>query len=338
MIGGYFFVALSGLALLAFAMEAGIGWVQGRRWYDLKDALANINLGAGNVIMTMLLAGVIYGGYSAAYTLRLVDLNELLPRPVFLAVGFAATDLCQYGGHRLAHRWNVLWWAHITHHSSTYLNLTTAFRINWLYRGLFWVHYVPLALIGVPFESFMGFQLLMNLYNLFGHTPLPVRMGPLTWVFISPQAHRLHHANLSDPSQYGNYGVVFSWWDRLFGTYRDPADYPEIDQWGIGENVDHADPLQLNFHHLRDLWETSKQTRQSFVGLFCSFRPPTVVVRHRERSGPPSLLYGALGLGVLLVCIAIQQHLSAEVTAPGVLVALVGLALCVVYGRALQHS
>ena len=54
-------------------------------------------------------------------------------------------------------------------------------------------------------------------YTRLTHANVRLRLGPLRWVLVTPQSHRIHHA--PDP-QYRdtNYGVVFSIWDRLFGT------------------------------------------------------------------------------------------------------------------------
>jgi sterol desaturase/sphingolipid hydroxylase (fatty acid hydroxylase superfamily) len=44
--------------------------------------------------------------------------------------------------------------------------------------------------------------------------------------------HRIHHSD-EFSEQNSNFGVVFPWWDRLFGTYRDqPAEGHE--NMGVG--------------------------------------------------------------------------------------------------------
>ena len=54
-------------------------------------------------------------------------------------------------------------------------------------------------------------------------TPHSEKWSEPIWnlVFVGPALHRSHHAN--DPAYYNkNFGIVFSLWDRLFGTYRRP--------------------------------------------------------------------------------------------------------------------
>ena len=40
----------------------------------------------------------------------------------------------------------------------------------------------------------------------------------LSWVIISPDMHKVHH-HYKLPYTDSNYGNIFSFWDRLFGTY-----------------------------------------------------------------------------------------------------------------------
>ena len=47
-----------------------------------------------------------------------------------------------------------------------------------------------------------------------------IRPRHLRWVFITPDMHRVHHS-LDTAEHNGNYGGLFSFWDRLFGNYVD---------------------------------------------------------------------------------------------------------------------
>ncbi|MBK7470325.1 MAG: sterol desaturase family protein [Betaproteobacteria bacterium] len=41
-------------------------------------------------------------------------------------------------------------------------------------------------------------------------------------LIITPALHRVHHS--TDPADHDqNFGELFSWWDRLFATYRTPS-------------------------------------------------------------------------------------------------------------------
>jgi len=62
-----------------------------------------------------------------------------------------------------------------------------------------------------------------------------VNVGPLRWVIITPDYHRVHHSTRHNRS---NYGTAFCVWDRLFGTYTDPAKVPPNEPLGLGEPVE----------------------------------------------------------------------------------------------------
>jgi sterol desaturase/sphingolipid hydroxylase (fatty acid hydroxylase superfamily) len=42
--------------------------------------------------------------------------------------------------------------------------------------------------------------------------------GLLRLVFVTPETHRVHHSAFSQETD-SNYGQLYPWWDRLFGTY-----------------------------------------------------------------------------------------------------------------------
>jgi sterol desaturase/sphingolipid hydroxylase (fatty acid hydroxylase superfamily) len=64
-------------------------------------------------------------------------------------------------------------------------------------------------------------ELITTAQNIFEHAniSIPSRTDRLIRsIFVTPDVHHIHHSEvLSD--QNTNFGVVFSWWDRLFGTY-----------------------------------------------------------------------------------------------------------------------
>jgi sterol desaturase/sphingolipid hydroxylase (fatty acid hydroxylase superfamily) len=49
----------------------------------------------------------------------------------------------------------------------------------------------------------------------------------LRWLFVTPAMHLIHH-NPNPVATNSNYGFSFSFWDRLFGTYRGDAPLPAL--------------------------------------------------------------------------------------------------------------
>jgi len=42
----------------------------------------------------------------------------------------------------------------------------------------------------------------------------------LRWIIVTPDMHRVHHS-VEDDETNSNFGFNLTWWDRLFGTYRE---------------------------------------------------------------------------------------------------------------------
>ncbi len=332
-----FFALMTVVALSVIAAEFGIARSLGRSWHDPRDTLANLNLAAGNLVMAVVWAGFIVWGYTLIHEHRIVDLPATLPGPAMWVVAYLSGELLQYWNHRLSHRWNVLWWGHITHHSSSHLNLSTGPRVNWFYRGMAWILYAPMPLMGFTIEHFIAVQAVMNVYNLLCHTRLHVPLGAVGWVFVTPAAHRLHHT--SDPRFFGNYGASLIVWDRLFGTYRElPADISDEQLvWGIGANVDEGSLVRLNFHHLIDLWATAREEGRSFAGMLLGVSAPTVTVRAPSMARPltPAVLAG-FGL-VAMSCVAVNQLTHEGPLVPRVVLWIGSLAAVTAFGALLQR-
>jgi sterol desaturase/sphingolipid hydroxylase (fatty acid hydroxylase superfamily) len=62
---------------------------------------------------------------------------------------------------------------------------------------------------------------------------------------VPPSMHRVHHSEVCAETN-SNYGTVFSFWDRLFRSFRVRSD-PERIRYGIGayDDSDWQGPLQL---------------------------------------------------------------------------------------------
>ena len=333
-----FYVVLTVLALTAIAGEAWVDRRRGHGWHHLPDTLANINLAAGNLVVGTVLAAAVLAGMAGAHALRPADLSQQLPGPLFFFLGYLATEFCQYWQHRLSHRWNWLAWGHDTHHSSRHFNLSTAVRVNWLYRGYAWLFYLPLPLLGVTVEQFVLYQGLMNVYNLYCHTrvslPLWERLGG---VLVTPEAHRLHHS--ADPARFGNFGASLIIWDRLFGTYVAPRPeesltygLPDLAGHGAAVTVDSASPWSLNLARISDVHATAAARGTSPLHEWLSDHPPSSFgYRVPLATHATTASLGAVGLSVA-TAVGVQL-LHGELPWPGRLV-LLAVGLVVVSGAA----
>ena len=63
----------------------------------------------------------------------------------------------------------------------------------------------------------VGFYLYNAVWDYFVHSNIRVPYGPLKYLLVSPQYHRLHHSSLPEHSD-KNFGDHLVIWDLLFGT------------------------------------------------------------------------------------------------------------------------
>ena len=131
-----------------------------------------------------------------------------------------------FGGwlsHYIQHKTSALWRFHVIHHSDNNVDVTTGLRhhpIESVLRGIFFMAGVLVA--GAPVYAVMIFQTLLVLFTQFTHAniSLPAWLDrPLSYVFVSPNMHKVHH-HWQQPYTDSNYGLVLSVWDRMFGTFQ----------------------------------------------------------------------------------------------------------------------
>lgn len=131
-------------------------------------------------------------------------------------------DFAEYWRHRLQHRLDWWWQLHALHHAQRDMTFWTDDRNHVLDEVLaaFWLSAVAL-LIGVPPQQFPLVLFVLKLIESLSHANLRWNFGPLKYLLVSPQFHRVHHGIIigHEGAQRGvNFGVIFTFWDKLFGT------------------------------------------------------------------------------------------------------------------------
>ncbi len=85
-------------------------------------------------------------------------------------------------------------------------------------------------------------------------------MGFLEKIIVTPSHHRVHHA-INPEYLDKNYGQIFIFWDKLFGTYQE--EMPEVPAvYGVTRPVQTWNPIKINFMHLwlliKDAWRAQR--------------------------------------------------------------------------------
>ncbi len=145
-----------------------------------------------------------------------------LPMIVIILIALFAEDFADYWNHRFLHAPGI-WAIHAVHHSDPDMNHTTALRVHILESFIMTTSYtLLLSWLGLPGEAAAGLVLFKALYKMFVHIDVDLHFGPLTKWLASPRYHQWHHAD--DPKAHNkNFGIIFSFWDVLFGTYYVPG-------------------------------------------------------------------------------------------------------------------
>lgn len=182
------------------------------------------------IVPTMVAAGLV-GAALAGVTLWGTDHDiGLLPwagisGPLAAVIAFLALDLAGYVDHRVRHRVGLLWRFHRAHHTDTEVDVTTSLRQHPVDVALLVVvSSIATLALGAEPGVVAASGLLGAAFGIWDHVrvALPTRFEhAMAKVFQTPGMHRVHHSphrHLTD----SNYGLIFSLWDRAFGTFSAP--------------------------------------------------------------------------------------------------------------------
>jgi sterol desaturase/sphingolipid hydroxylase (fatty acid hydroxylase superfamily) len=132
------------------------------------------------------------------------------------------------------------------HHADLDYDLTTGARFHPLEIVLsMGIKFATIVLLGAPVLAVVVFEVLLSACAMFNHgnIRLPAALDrALRWFLVTPDMHRVHHSVEDDESN-SNFGFNLTWWDRLFGTYREQ---PRAGQLGMTIGIHgHTDPHEV---------------------------------------------------------------------------------------------
>src|SRR5258707_7842788 len=207
------------------------------RWLDLKlDLLSFAFALAVNRVSTYSIRNLMATTAPASWA-RPLNYLQSLPSLWKIVIALFIVDFVIYWIHRGQHTFDLLWRTHAWHHSIEQMYWFSGFRTSFLHS---FIYNIPQVVIPVTFfklspaEAGIGYSVGL-LIQFWEHTNLTVNVGVLRWLIITPDYHRIHHSATVHRGQ--NLGTTFSLWDRMFGTYVDPATMTESFPLGLGERV-----------------------------------------------------------------------------------------------------
>ena len=274
-------IAVPAFFLLIF-IELIYGLVAGKNNYRLNDSFTSISLGLISRYIPLLGLGL--QGAAFAYVAQYYNLKLFSSSSLWVWIfAFFLYDFCYYWMHRLHHEVKVLWATHVVHHHGEEFNLSTALRqtsTGFLWK---WIFYLPIFIVGIPPEVFVTVAGINLVYQFWVHTEHIPKLGWYEYVFVSPSNHRIHHAQNKHYVD-ANYGGVFIFWDRLFGTYKEELD--ELKPiYGTAKPLRSWNPFKANLDIFVEMIKDSTRTKsiKNKIKVWFSrpnWRPDDVKVSH----------------------------------------------------------
>jgi sterol desaturase/sphingolipid hydroxylase (fatty acid hydroxylase superfamily) len=224
-----YFYWLLGLSLVVWTLEIMFPWRKNQEkvrhdfWLDAFYMFFNFflfSLVAYNAISNIAVQA--FTDFLALFGVKnLVAINVAnLPGWVQLLTLFLVRDFIQWNIHRLLHKVPWMWEVHKVHHSIEEMGFAGHLRYHWMenviYRTL---EYIPLAMIGFGIQDFFIVHIFTLAIGHLNHANIYLPLGPLKYIFNSPQMHLWHHAEeLPNERMNGvNFGITLSMWDYIFG-------------------------------------------------------------------------------------------------------------------------
>jgi sterol desaturase/sphingolipid hydroxylase (fatty acid hydroxylase superfamily) len=207
-------------------------------WKDLKlDVLSFAFALTANRIVTGIVRGAV-GDVTPVFLRGTVDYLQHMPSAVRIVAAIFMVDFIVYWIHRSQHRYSLMWRTHAWHHSIQEMYWFAGFRTSFFHSLL---NNIPQVIVPVtlfklsPAEAGIGYSIGVFI-QFIEHTNWRLSFGPLNWLLVTPDYHRIHHAATLHRGK--NLAGTFRIWDVLFGTYVDPESIKEDYALGLGEPVE----------------------------------------------------------------------------------------------------
>lgn len=243
--------------LLLVLFEKLYGWLKGYDTVRGMDMLSSLSSGITNVTKDVL--GLSFTVLSYDWMVAHLAIYHVQSSVWLYIIAFIVLDFSGYWVHRIEHKINFFWNAHIVHHSSEEFNLACALRQSIsIFVQLFTFLLLPAALLGVPATVIAVVAPLHLFAQFWYHTRHIKKMGFLEKIIVTPSHHRVHHA-INPEYIDKNLSQIFIFWDKWFGTFQEELpNKPAV--YGITRPVQTWNPIKINFLHLwlliKDAWRT----------------------------------------------------------------------------------
>jgi sterol desaturase/sphingolipid hydroxylase (fatty acid hydroxylase superfamily) len=168
-----------------------------------------------------------------------------LPFWLRVIICYVLADFTFYISHWAMHNHKILWQTHKYHHSPDKLWVLSGYRVSILSMFIIQLGYTWFILLEVPSQAavFLLFHSVWVHINITNYSWMRV----VEWIFVTPRFHSVHH--FSRPELQGkNLGGMFTFFDRIFGTYVNPETFDfEMEEIGLGTDEPTTVRMMLGF-------------------------------------------------------------------------------------------
>ena len=205
------------------------GAAGGRAWHAVKNFL----LGTVNSLVISACIVTVWNWTAAWTEAHQFGLFHWVPLPAWARAAGAILllDVWMYKWHWMNHRFRFLWRFHRVHHTDAQMDVTTASRFHLGEIFFSSLLRVPLLFLsGVRLWEVILYEVILFAAVQFQHAnvALPPWLDALLCrVIVTPAMHKVHHSRWQ-PETDSNYASLFSWWDRVFRTFRERAELREL--------------------------------------------------------------------------------------------------------------
>ncbi len=203
--------------IFLIGLEILLSYIHGKHYYSVKGTLTNVYLSTLNFSLDIFLRVFSLFVLEYFFQFHSFDISHAILYWIALLI---AQDFMFYVLHYIDHYVRFFWAVHVTHHSSEEFNLTVGFRSSVFQPVYRFLYFIPLALAGFKPVDILFMYAATQIYGIIIHTKSVGKLGPIEWIFATPSHHRVHHASNTKYLD-KNMGMVFIFWDRLFGTFEE---------------------------------------------------------------------------------------------------------------------
>lgn len=216
-----------------------------KKQHDIHNFILNgINFLVNAALGVGVLSAVVF---TADHQLGLFNHVEL-PQALEIIGSILLMDFGSYCLHNLLHKVPFLWRFHRVHHSDLALNTSSSLRFHpfdtMISQGIYLC--IAIMLFGVSMTSFVIYGTIGLIFVIIQHSNVKLpdwieKYGQ--YIFATPGWHKIHH---SDEQKFtdSHYGDIFTFWDRIFGTWHRVK--PDEIKYGLKEFSD-SDKQKVGF-------------------------------------------------------------------------------------------